>query len=139
MLLLIEVAHLKKRKNALKGMMIKITTKTSNLLSLPLIPVFLASRIRLLKCVYLLFGTTTFSIMTFNITTFSIMSFTITTLSIMTFSRTTFSTMTFSIMDLIVPMSIKDTQHNACYISFKCQVVMLSVAFSHCNAECHYA
>ncbi len=71
-----------------------ITTKTSNLLSLPLIPVFLASRIRLLKCVYLLFGTTTFSIMTLRITTLSIM---------------TFNIMTFSIMDLIELMSIKDT------------------------------
>jgi hypothetical protein len=86
--LLIEVSHLIKRKNALKGMMITITTKMSNLLSLPLILVFLASRIRLLKCVYLLFGTTTFSIMTFSIMTLSVMTLSLTTLSITTFSIT---------------------------------------------------
>jgi hypothetical protein len=44
--------------------------------------------------------------------TFSIMTFSIMTFSIMTFSIMTFSIMTFSIMDLIVTLSVNNTQHN---------------------------
>ncbi len=49
---------------------------------------------------------------------------------------------TLSIIDLIVTLSIKDTQNNDTTKTLGViilSVVVLGVAFSYCSAECHYA
>ncbi len=47
----------------------------------------------------------------------------------------TFSITTLGVMDLIVTLRIKDTQNN----NFLHELKMVSVAFSYCYAERHYA
>ncbi len=65
--------------------------------------------------------------MTIRITLFGIMTLSIITLSIMTLSITTLS-----ITNLIATLRIHDRAQ--VFI-----VIMLSVAFPYCYAECHYA